>query len=115
MFNTTHTDTAPRDLLDVATFTTRYPAWTRAALRALIFGARDRLDASGKLIPGNGLAPAIYRVGRRVLISESGFFGWVAAQQQRDPGAKGAEHHIAYRAPEARTARRGWRERESAR
>lgn len=81
-------NTAPHDLLDVATFAARHPAWTPAALRALIFAARERLDARGSRLAPNGLAPAIYRVGRRVLLSEAAFFAWVAAQQQRSTGAE---------------------------
>jgi hypothetical protein len=52
-------------------FSEKYPAFTRGGLRALIFNENS-----------NGLADAgaIVRIGRKVLISESNFFGWVAAQ-----------------------------------
>ncbi len=46
------------------------PGWpTESALRALIFNA-DR----------NGLAPAIRRVGRRVLVDVDAFWAWVNNQ-----------------------------------
>lgn len=74
-----------RDLLTVAQFSERYPAWTQAALRNLILNSSERLNSKGDRIPGNALdeAGAILRVGRRVLLSESRFFRWVVSQQQR--------------------------------
>ena len=65
-------DTAPRDLRTVKQFSKLFPDWSEASLRCLIISA-----------PDNGLAAAIYRDRRRVLISESGFFQWIAAQQKR--------------------------------
>ena len=51
----------------------QYHAWpSRAALRNLIFKAET-----------NGLASAIRRVGRRVLIDEAAFFAWVDRQGAR--------------------------------
>lgn len=39
--------------------------------------------ASGnRILKGNGLSPAIFRLGRRVLLSESRFFSWIDAQQK---------------------------------
>lgn len=71
-------------LLTVEQFAQRWTAWTPAALRALIFEARDRVTARGRRIPGNGLqeAGAILRVGRRVLLDEAAFFAWLKAKQQ---------------------------------
>ena len=46
-----------------------HPWPSKAGLRDLIYKARF-----------NGLAPAILRVGRRVLINEAAFFTWVDAQ-----------------------------------
>jgi len=46
------------------------PGWpTESALRALIFNANS-----------NGLAPAIRRVGRRVLVDYEAFWQWVDTQ-----------------------------------
>jgi len=78
-------EATPRDLLTVAQFAERRPAWSQPALRNLILNAEDRLNSRGERIPGNGLtqAGAIVRVGRRVLIDEQAFFRWIAAQQTR--------------------------------
>lgn len=52
-----------------------YP-FTEASLRAHIFNASDRKSSSGT-IPGNGLADAIIRKGRRLFIVESRFKSWL--------------------------------------
>jgi len=77
-------DSTPRDLLTVAQFSERRPAFTQAALRNLILNCTDRYNSRGECIPGNGLAEAsaIVRVGRRVLIDEGAFFAWIAEQQK---------------------------------
>lgn len=53
------------------------PAFTEAAIRNQIFNATDRQSSKG-LIPGNGLAPHIRRVGSKVLINHGGFLLWIA-------------------------------------
>jgi hypothetical protein len=55
----------------VAQFAEKQPAFTGASLRALIFNENS-----------NGLAKsgAVIRIGRKVLINEELFFGWVQAQ-----------------------------------
>ena len=65
----------------VAQFPNAHPAFTPAALRNLIFKARQRHSTNGE-IPGNGLfeAGAIIRIGRKVLIDEERFFEWVRRQ-----------------------------------
>jgi len=70
--------------LTVEQFSERNPAFTPAALRNLIFKADERQSTKGP-IPGNGLieSGAIVRVGRKVLIVESRFFGWIDAQQKQ--------------------------------
>ena len=80
---------APRDLFTVRQFAERRPAWSAPALRNLILNAEDRLTSRGERIPGNGLAEAgaIVRIGRRVLIDEGRFFGWIAAQQKKPHAA----------------------------
>ena len=69
-------------------FSTKFPAFTEASLRNLIFKADPRQSSRGE-IPGNGLLEcgAIVRIGRKVLIDEARFFDWVrqqnAAQSRR--------------------------------
>lgn len=55
----------------VRQFSEKHPAFTKGGLRALIFNENS-----------NGLAKAgaVVRVGRKVLIDEARFFGWVASQ-----------------------------------
>lgn len=76
-------DSAPRQLLNVSQFAEKFPAWSQAALRNLILNAEDRLNSRGEKVSGNGLAPAVVRVRRKVLIDESAFFRWIAANQQK--------------------------------
>jgi hypothetical protein len=52
------------------------PSFTEAALRYLVFNADPRHTSRG-LIPGNGLAPHIRRVGTKVLINHGGFLSWI--------------------------------------
>ena len=65
--------------LTVEQFSERNPAFTSPALRNLIFKADTRHTSRGA-IHGNGLAEAgaIIRLGRRVLLDEAKFLGWVA-------------------------------------
>ena len=67
-------------LTPVKPFSHRYPAFTEAAMRAIIFNADDRASTAGT-IPGNGFAPAIVRLGRRVLIDEKKFFDIIKSKQ----------------------------------
>jgi hypothetical protein len=76
-----------KSLLTVPQFAEKYPAWSQAALRALILNADDRLNSRGERIAGNGLAPAVLRVGRRVLLDEQQFFVWIVEQQKRRKAA----------------------------
>ena len=69
-------------------FSTKYPAWSQAALRNLIFAARPRQSSDGNEIPANGLGPAIIRCGRKLLIDETRFFEWL---QARAAAAQAAE------------------------
>jgi hypothetical protein len=64
-------------------FSTKYPAWSEAALRNLIFKAQTRQSSKGEIF-GNGLleAGAILRIGRKVLIDEERFFDWVRNQSK---------------------------------
>jgi len=67
-------ESAPRNILSVSQFAARWPAWSQASLRNLIFQSHQNgLDDSG----------AILRLGRRRLIDEQAFFRWLAQQQKR--------------------------------
>lgn len=57
------------------------PAFTQAAIRNLIFKSEDRKSSLG-VIPGNGLAKHIRRVGRKVLINHHGFKAWLAGDDK---------------------------------
>lgn len=54
-------------------FTSKYSAFTKGGIRALIFNESS-----------NGLAKAgaVVRIGRKVLICDSKFFAWVESQNQ---------------------------------
>ena len=72
-----------RIVLTVRQFVQRNPAFTELGIRNLIFKASPRLAADGSTVPGNGLIEcgALIRIGRKVLLDEAKFFGWVDAQQ----------------------------------
>jgi hypothetical protein len=55
---------------------------TESFLRHVIFDAKDRVGSGGTVIPGNGLAGAIIRVGRRVLIDLDAFDCWVESHRE---------------------------------
>jgi hypothetical protein len=59
--------------------------FSEASLRHLIFYAEPRLLASGETIPGNGLATALLRIGRRVLIDQQLFESWIASHRVAGP------------------------------
>lgn len=65
----------------VEQFSLNNPAFTKSALRNLIFKADERLSTKG-IIEGNGLlkAGAVIRIGRKVLINESKFYAWIESQ-----------------------------------
>ncbi|MHB1236084.1 MAG: hypothetical protein ACYCY7_00830 [Gallionella sp.] len=67
-------------LLTVKQFSDKHPAFTHGSLRALIFASATRTTSKGA-ITGNGLAPAIVRIGAKILIDETAFFAWVREQQ----------------------------------
>ncbi len=52
------------------------PAFTCSSIRNLIFQSEDRNTSVG-VIKGNGLAPAIRRVGSKVLINHEAFLAWI--------------------------------------
>ena len=77
---------APRELVTVRQFAQRFPAWTEASLRAIIYAAQDRRASGGRVvIKGNGLREcgALLNCGRRVLLDPVIFFGpWLAAKNR---------------------------------
>lgn len=60
-------------------FSRRYPCFSMGRLRHMIFYASERHGQEG-MIPGNGLAPALRKVGGRIYISEQKFLEWFDAQ-----------------------------------
>ena len=75
----------------VAQLASKYPAFTENALRSLIYASKPRKRSASKNgladLPGNGLAHAIIKLGRRVLIDEQAFLEWVNSHGV-DRGAK---------------------------
>lgn len=76
----------PLTALTVRQLSERFPAFSEPALRNLIFCAKPRPSSKG-IIPGNGLAPAIIRIGRKVLIDAEQFQDWLRSQQGGSHGA----------------------------
>jgi len=62
-----------KQLLTVRQFSAAFPAFSEGALRSLIFLAEPKWTSRGST-PGNGFAPAIRRIGRRVYIDPQAFF-----------------------------------------
>jgi hypothetical protein len=56
--------------------------FSEGGLRWQIFNAHPRISSRGDT-PGNGLAPAIVRVGRKVLIDKAAFLGWLDNHRQQ--------------------------------
>ena len=63
-------------LLTVRQFSEKHCAFPNGSLRNLIFHASPRHSSRGP-IDGNGLNVALIRIGRKVLINEAKFFGWL--------------------------------------
>ena len=59
-----------------------YEWTTESFLRHAIFNSKDRTGSGGTIIPGNGLAPAIVRLGRRVLIDLDAFDDWLESHRE---------------------------------
>ena len=78
-------------LSTVRQFTDRHEAWSPSGMRDLIFKAEDRVNSRNEVIPGNGLAPAIIRIGRKVLIDDDKFFEWV--EQHRCTNSASSDEH----------------------
>jgi len=74
----------PRKLLTIRQFSDKHPAFPQGSLRNLIFLAESRFTSKGE-IKGNGLAIALVRIGRKLLIDESKFFEWIEKQRGDRP------------------------------
>jgi hypothetical protein len=98
---------SPPRLLTVRQFAEQHQAFSEAGLRWLIFCASprsQRVNGVAELTAGNGLAVALVRIGRRVLIDEERFFRWARGQGGEETGG-GAKPRPA-RAPALPAARR---------
>jgi len=71
-----------RTLSTVRQFSEKYPAFSQGSLRNLIHLSTERYSSKGK-IPANGLAVALVRIGRKLLIDESKFFEWIELQNKK--------------------------------
>ena len=60
-----------RTLLTVQQFSEKHRAFTPGALRFMLFNREE-----------NGLTRAVVRVGRRILLDEEEFFGWLDEQDR---------------------------------
>ena len=79
---------SPADWRDIKQVAAARPAFTQRRLRHLIDRAHPHYNASGDLIPGNGLAEAIAKVSSRpdrrfgiVLIDLVAFDRWIESQR----------------------------------
>lgn len=70
-----------RSLLTVRQFADKHTAFSQSSLRNLIFLAQNRKTSRGVIV-GNGLAMAIIRIGRKLLIDEAKFYAWIDEQQK---------------------------------
>ena len=59
-----------------------YEPFTPSVVRHLIFDAEPRVGSGGTIIPGNGLASAIVRIGRTVLIDLDRFDAWIESHRE---------------------------------
>ena len=63
----------------------RHPAFTLRTLRHWIYNSKDRMawkDGKPTVIPGNGFARAMIKVGQRIYIDETGLLGWLEDGQR---------------------------------
>ena len=81
MDNQTTTATNYDEWLTVKLLAEAEKAFTEPAIRNAVFNAADRKTSKG-IIPGNGLAPHIRRVGTKVIIHHGGFRSWIAGGAQ---------------------------------
>jgi hypothetical protein len=70
-----------KTLLSVKQLSELLPAFTENSLRFHIFNAEPRINSQGDIVPENGLASAIIRVGRKVLVDRDKFIEWIENQR----------------------------------
>jgi hypothetical protein len=73
-----------RSFLTVEQFSQKHPAFSQSSLRSLIFHSRARHSSKNGKLPANGLAVAIRRIGRKVLLDETAFFEWLDRQSPEE-------------------------------
>jgi len=73
----------PAPPLTIREFSSKYPAWSEAAIRNLIYHSRPRKVYRGRH-KANGFNEVIVRLGYRVLINEEKFFQWLKNKQLND-------------------------------
>ncbi len=54
---------------------------SEAAIRAQVWAAEERQLKEGRVIKANGLAPAIIKIGRKVLIDVDAYVGWLESHR----------------------------------
>ena len=59
-----------------------YEPFTPSVVRHLIFDAEPRVGSGGTIIPGNGFASAIVRIGRTILIDLDRFDAWIESHRE---------------------------------
>ena len=59
-----------QNLLTVKQFSQKHPAFSEASLRYHIFHEES-----------NGISSALVRLGRKILIKEEAFFGWIESKE----------------------------------
>ena len=57
---------------------------TESFLRHAIFNAKDRVGSAGTELSGNGLGPAIVRIGRKILIDLDRFDAWIESHREEE-------------------------------
>jgi hypothetical protein len=78
---TTDTKSLRNSWLTVKLLAQAEPAFTEAAIRNQVFNSNDRKSSKG-IIPGNGLAPHIRRIGRKVLLNHGGYISWIESESK---------------------------------
>ena len=76
MSNYSPTESFLHSWLTVKLLAEAEPSFTEAAIRNYVFNAEPRQTSKGP-IPGNGLAPHIRRLGKKILLNHGGFLCWI--------------------------------------
>ena len=73
-----------KSLLTVKQLSKKFPAFSENSLRFHIFNAESRKNSRNEVIQGNGLASALFRIGKKVLVDEGRFLEWVEQHRCAD-------------------------------